>query len=484
MLVRFVYESEIKNFNPVLKDDIFYIVNSEYMNLQESQILVIMDKVEELGIKEIGRKLINFLKNKKVKKATVDLKSFTNMFSSGLVVRMFITSLFLNKLDAKDYDVKNPNFLDLEPKLDFITDNYPKLTKDIFNNIILKPALDISSAIWNAKRLGNYPHNLLKLNKLVSIISERYTNWYNDKNIKILKFMDESELLEKNYELIPAINRCSGGKARLLHIKYKPDIENKELPHFVLVGKGINFDSGGINLKPAESMTTMKYDKMGALTVLAAFEIIKSLKLNVELDVVVGFAENLACEVSFKPGDVIKAKNGKTIEIIHSDAEGRLMLADCLQYVDNEIKNYDYLLTAATLTGAAKRALGPYTGAIHSLKYKTSEDFIFDSKLVEEQFNYMFPHPKLKEEIKSKIANVRNVAKTDLAGSITAFWFLTEFTEQPDKLIHLDLAGPAWTNNGYQYANYGVTGFGIESIINFICNKLILREVEERDSKN
>ena len=420
----------------------------------------------DLGVlyfKELGRKVVKWLKEKEVKQVTINFDNLNNTIISKNYITSFLVGLNIGKMSAKDF-----NFSSNVSIINDITSKQPlikyKPGKDVktFNKLLYK-AQDITTALLFLIKTVNTPHNLLPLENIKDKIQDLFKGV---ENVNIWE-IDDEYLKRHNYNLIRAVCRASKNKPYLLRLNYTPK-KSKNPIHIVLVGKGIHFDSGGINLKPYDSMVTMKYDKAGALTVISVLYLAAKLKLNIKLDVVVGFAENMIDHDSYKPGDVLKAKNGKTIEVIHTDAEGRLLLADCLQYVDDVIKDYEEVITVATLTGAARRALGEYTAAIHSTEYELSEPIIESGYQTGESLNYMYPHPKLKETLKSKIADIRNKATTDLAGSITAFWFLTNFIKDPNKLVHLDIAGPGWTEKGFGYVNYGATGFGVETLLGYL----------------
>jgi len=439
-----------------------------YVNIDE-------DKEKELGglyYKELGRDVTKWIKDKEIKKISL---AFDNLFKSiedTDNIIDFLLGLHIGKLTAKDYSNRLPVFgmvvdNDLktkhtEPLYTFNLGKHPGAVVKILDYLTYT-----TEALSFVIKTINTPHNLLSLED----IKYRILNLFKNMNNVDIDILDNDYLKKNDYNLIRAVSKAGNDEPYIVHLTYRPDKRyNKPSIHKVLVGKGVHFDSGGINTKPYDFMVNMKYDKTGALTALATLYIVSKLNLNIKLDVVVGFTENMISNKGYKSGDVLKAKNGKTVEVVHTDAEGRLVLADCLQYVDEVIKNHDGIITLATLTGAAKRALGKYTAAIHSLEYQPSENIIKAGKQVGESFNYMYPHPKLKDSLKSKIADVANLADTELAGSITAYWFLTHFTKKPEKLTHIDLAGVAWTNDGFGYVDYGSTGFGIRTLVKYLTD--------------
>jgi len=453
--------------------DKIYVNGRMYVKGKKLYVKINEDKEKELGglyYKELGRNVTKWVKDKEIKKVSLDFDNlFKNIKNANNIID-FLLGLHISKLTAKDYNSRLPVFgmvvdNDLktkhaEPLYTFSLGKHPGAAIKILDS--LKYTTEALSFVI---KTINTPHNLLSLENIKYKIFDLFKNM-NNVDIAIL---DDNYLKKNDYNLIRAVAKAGNDKPYIVHISYRPDVRyNKPSMHKVLVGKGVHFDSGGINTKPYDSMVDMKYDKTGALTALATLYIVAKLNLNIKLDVVVGFTENMISNKGYKSGDVLKAKNGKTVEIVHTDAEGRLLLADCLQYVDVVIKNHDGIITLATLTGAARRALGEYTAAIHSLEYQPSESIIKTGKQVGESLNYMYPHPKLKDSLKSKIADIANLADTELAGSITAYWFLTHFTENPEKLTHIDLAGVAWTDDGFGYVDYGSTGFGVRTLVRYL----------------
>jgi len=176
------------------------------------------------------------------------------------------------------------------------------------------------------------------------------------------KILDEKYLAKNDMNAMLAVGRASRHESKLIHLTYKPTTKAKK--KIVLVGKGLTYDSGGLSLKPADFMTTMKSDKSGGSAVLGIMSVISKLNLPIEVHGIIGAVENMIGGDAYKPDDVLVAKNGKTIEIQNTDAEGRLVLADCLCYAQDEIKDIDYLLDFATLTGACVVGLGQYTNGV------------------------------------------------------------------------------------------------------------------------
>jgi len=285
------------------------------------------------------------------------------------------------------------------------------------------------------------------------------------------KIYDEDYLEENGMGAMLAVGRASRHKSKLIHLTYKPKKAKKKI---VLVGKGLTYDSGGLSLKPADFMVSMKSDKSGGSAVLGVMSAIADLNLPIEVHGIVGAVENMIGGDAYKPDDVLTAKNGKTIEIRNTDAEGRLVLADCLCYAQDEIKDIDYILDFATLTGACVVGVGHYTSGImgnnNHLNYS-----VVGSALQSGELATSLPFNRyLKKTIKSEIADICNIASTRYGGAITAGMFLENFIsdENKQKWVHVDIAGPAYVESAWGYNPHGASGAGVRLAIQFINDSL------------
>jgi len=278
------------------------------------------------------------------------------------------------------------------------------------------------------------------------------------------KIYDENYLFENGYHAFYSVGKASAHPPRLIHLTYKPKNAKRKI---VLVGKGLCYDSGGLSLKPADYMVTMKSDKSGAVTVLGIIKAVSELGLDVEIHAILGAAENMIGGNAYKPDDVLKAKNGKTIEVRNTDAEGRLVLADCLCYADEEIKEYDEIYDLATLTGACVVGVGEYTAGVMGFDRKKIDTIIKNGELAGEHFAYLPFNKYLPKLLKSNIADICNIASSRYGGALTAGLFLSEFVKDKNKWTHLDIAGPAYVEKEWGYNPYGASGFGVDTFINY-----------------
>ncbi|WP_267524824.1 leucyl aminopeptidase [Campylobacter sp. MG1] len=263
-----------------------------------------------------------------------------------------------------------------------------------------------------------------------------------------------------------AVNRASSYPAKLIHLAYKPQNAIKKI---VYVGKGLVYDTGGLSLKPADYMLTMKADKSGAAAVLGILKAASMLKLPYEIHGIIGAAQNCISEKSYMPDDILISREGVSIEVRNTDAEGRLVLADCLSFAQ-DLKP-DLLIDLATLTGACVVGLSEYTSGIMGYNEDLQNEFYNNSKRSGEYTCVLHFNPHIKELIKSKIADVSNTGSSRYGGAISAGMFLGEFIrkEYKDKWLHLDIAGPAYVEKVWGENAYGASAAGVRmNIINLL----------------
>ncbi|MCA9580889.1 MAG: leucyl aminopeptidase [Myxococcales bacterium] len=271
----------------------------------------------------------------------------------------------------------------------------------------------------------------------------------------------KAQIKKAKMELFLAVNRGSNEEPRFVHMVYRPKSPKKKV---VFVGKGLTFDAGGLCLKPAGSMDTMKCDMGGAAVTIGIITAAARLRLPVEVHGILGCTENMLGGSAYRPGDVFKSREGKTVEIINTDAEGRLVLADCLSYA-HEL-NPDVLVDHATLTGACMVALGPYAAGLYGNDDKLVAAYKKASEAAGESFWNMPLYDDLKKMLRSEVADLKHIGDR-WGGSITAALFLQEFVGKA-KWIHCDIAGPTFLDSPHGTMPKGGTGFGVATGIEFL----------------
>jgi len=315
-------------------------------------------------------------------------------------------------------------------------------------------------AVSSARQLVNMPSNLLYPESFANKVKELV----DAKDVEV-DIWDFRKLNRERCEGILAVGAGSFREPRLVKISYKPSTQHH---HLALVGKGITFDTGGISLKPPASMAGMKYDMAGAATIFAATLAIARLNLPVKVTAWLCIAENMPSGSAAKPNDVVTYRNGKTVEIMNTDAEGRLVLADGLILASEE--NPDLIVDVATLTGAASVALGKRYGAVMGNGAGTSK--VMEAFIQSGESAWLMPMPEeLRELLESPIADIANAKLGNTSGGmLLGAHFLAEFVgkQQNGSQIpwaHLDIAGPA-NNDGspHGYTPKGATGYSVRTL--------------------
>ncbi len=270
-------------------------------------------------------------------------------------------------------------------------------------------------------------------------------------------------LLTKNFPMIHAVGRASTSAPRLIDLKWG----NAKHPKVTLVGKGVIFDSGGLNIKPGNSMALMKKDMGGAANVIALAGMIMAAKLPVRLRLLIPAVENAISGNAFRPSDVLQSRKGITVEIGNTDAEGRLVLGDALALGDEE--KPDLMIDMATLTGAARVALGPDLPPFYTHSDSLANS-IADASLAQQDLLWRLPlWQPYQKMLSSRVANVNHISSGGFAGSVTAALFLSRFVEHAKNWVHLDIYG--WVPTAKPWAGIGGEAQGIRALYRVIADR-------------
>ncbi len=319
----------------------------------------------------------------------------------------------------------------------------------------------VGEAVNFARDLSNEPGAYMT----PTIMAERAQSIANEFGLEI-DVLDRDRAEAEGMGAFLSVARGSDEPPKLMVLKYTPEGggvgADGEL--LALVGKGITFDTGGISLKPGENMELMKYDMSGGATVLGVMRAIAQLKPSIPVLAVVPSTENMPSGKATKPGDVVRAMTGKTIEVINTDAEGRLILADGIAYAKK--LGATRIIDLATLTGAVSIALGDVNTGIMGTDQKLIDEFIESGHEVGEKFWQLPLDKEYTKQIKSDIADIKNVGGRK-AGTITAAAFLKEFADGVS-WAHLDIAGTAWGDEAKPFRCKGPTGIAVRTLVNFI----------------
>ena len=315
----------------------------------------------------------------------------------------------------------------------------------------------VASAIAIARDLVNAPPNEL----VPEVLAEAAVEVARACGLEATVY-DKAALIDAGMNLIVAVGQGSAHDPRLVHLMYSPG--KPATKKLVFVGKGLTFDSGGLCIKPAPGMEEMKGDMGGAANVIALMAAVSVVKPDVEVHGIIGSAENMPDGAAYRPGDIWKSLDGKTVEIINTDAEGRLVLADCLAYA-RSLKP-DFILDNATLTGACVVALGPTVSGFFANRDDVAEQFRNAAKAAGEAMWQMPLVEDLREGLKSDWADIKHTAER-WGGAISAALFLREFVGDVP-WIHVDIAGPSMANKAYGIHPKGGTGHGVLTFLRLI----------------
>ncbi len=396
---------------------------------------------------------IKVLKNTQYKRILVPLVRTNFEFSLGSIVEgLILGSYKFTKYKSQKEETEIELFIDV---------NNSKKSIEFLNSQLQKN-LQISSSVNLVRDIVNTPPEDFYPKKMAQKAKEIAS-----KNNLSCKVFEEKYLLKNGMNAMLAVGRASRHKSQLIHLTYKPKNPRGKI---VIVGKGLTYDCGGLSLKSGTGMISMKCDKSGGSAVLGIMNAISKLDYSYEVHGIIGAVENMIGGNAYKPDDILKAKNGKTIEVKNTDAEGRLVLADCLCYAQDEIKNIDYIFDIATLTGACIIGLGEYTTGVMGHSEKLKKKMLKASKKSGELIGILPYNRYLPPMIKSEIADIVNSTSSKAGSAITASLFLDNFIkkENKKKWLHLDIAGAAYREKIWGYNAYGGTGAGVRLILKFI----------------
>jgi leucyl aminopeptidase len=327
-------------------------------------------------------------------------------------------------------------------------------------------ALVVAKAVWLARDLANTPSN------------EKDPAWLADRAREVAvatglacRIWDETELRGEGFNGLLAVGSGSSRPPRLISLGYRPGEENgasAESSHVVLVGKGITFDSGGLSIKPREAMIPMKADMAGGAAVIAVLGALRELGVRHRVTGLVAAAENMPSGSAYRPSDVITQYGGTTVEVVNTDAEGRLVLADALAYADRNL-DPDVVIDLATLTGAASLGLSRRVGALYATDNELAVGLVAAGEAAGEPLWRMPLVEDYRSALDSDIADIRHVVQDAKVGggSITAALFLREFVGGR-RWAHLDIAGPGKVEFEEHEITKGGTGFGVRALLRWL----------------
>ena len=442
-------EAEFDYLNGSLKDDFEW----KLINRFKEQIYVVKanDKTttqSQEKIRKAGANIAKSLNEFKQKEVAIYDKTKGEAYLSSIAEGMALANYQFLKY-----------FKDAKTKANTLTSIYAQ-SKDILKEQLLELNAIVEATFW-ARDLVNEPVSFLNAEELSSQIAEMGKK----ANFKV-EVLDQIKLETLKMGGLLAVNKGSLDPATFTKMEWKPKNAKNKKP-IVLVGKGVVYDTGGLSLKPtANSMDIMKCDMGGAAAVSCAIYAIAKAKLPIHIVGLVPATDNRPGGNAYAPGDIVTMFDGTTVEVLNTDAEGRMILADALAYAKKY--NPELVIDAATLTGSAMRAIGSYGSVVMG----TASDKTFNKLQESGEKTYeravRFPFwDEYAQEIKSPIADIKNLGGAS-AGAITAGKFLEHFTDYP--WIHVDIAGPAWAVSDSGYLPKGGTGTGVRLFFDFVKN--------------
>jgi len=381
-------------------------------------------KFDEEAIRVAGGTVLKTAIAKKLKTVAMELfgnekaASFSQAIAEGIVLGSYQFITYKTQ-DKELFEVSNAAIINAD-------------TKAVEKGSI------IASAVCFARDVENHPGNVTTPTKLAKLAKEIAL----EGDMKLTVF-DREKFTKMGMGAFAGVALGTGEPPKFILLEYRGGKSNEK--PIALVGKGLTFDSGGISIKPSASMDEMKFDMCGGGVVLGVMKAVAQLKPKVNIVAAIPATENLSGDKAYKPGDILTAYNGKTIEVLNTDAEGRLILADALAYVSKHYKP-QYILDFATLTGAVVIALGHIATGIMGTDDKLIDKVKKSSTNTGEKV-WEFPlWDEYCEQIKSEIADIKNVGAAREAGTIAAGAFLKEFVGEGIPWVHFDIAGTAYNN--------------------------------------
>jgi leucyl aminopeptidase len=454
-----------------IDDEIVNIVNSDYFNFEDKEIksfyIEVKKKLKRIFLVnvpkepednkyylELGAQFSKIIRKDKL--SSFSLVSFEDIYAEkkdGAYTKGFIEGLAFGLYSFEKYKSKKESFEFDE--VEVIT-AYTKLKKFIDSGA--DRWATIFENIYLSRDLVNTPPNDMTPATFADRVLEVAGN-----GLKVTVY-DENKIKEEGLNLIYTVGAGSVNPPRFVIMEYNGDPSTEK--HIALVGKGVTFDSGGSNLKPTGSMETMKSDMAGAALMFSLTKLIHELKLAVNVKTYIPLVENIIGGAAYRPGDIITSASGKTVEVLNTDAEGRLILADALYTATKT--DPEVIIDVATLTGACVVALGSHCAGLFSNRKFLAKNI---SDLSGDVGEDIWELPLLKayeKRIKSDIADLRNIARQRTeAGSTIAALFLREFVDNWP-WIHLDIAGPAYLEEEHPVFGRHASGFGVRLLLEFI----------------
>lgn len=390
-----------------------------------------------------------------------DVPGFNSVRDESLTAQLIAESIYMSDYTFDKYKSKKSE----APQSTIILGHIEKKNSAKIEKALLSTK-NICSSINVIKDYVNEAPNFLNSEEYARRVEADVKA--NLKGVKV-KILNKAQIQKEKMGMFLSVNAGSAYEPRLVHLTYEPSKANSKTKHIALVGKGITFDTGGYCIKPGTSMAGMKNDMGGSATVYGAFRAAVLEKAPVKITCILAMTDNAINELATVPDAIVTARNGKTVEILNTDAEGRLILGDALDYACDQ--NPHYIIDAATLTGAALVALGNQVAAILGNDQKWINEILNAAQAKDE---YMWQLPIINEwrqDIKSKVADLKNIGTPMRAGTAIGAAFLEEFIKNDIKWAHLDVAGVVDSQSHLPYCSpHGASGLIVRTLTHLLVN--------------
>ena len=476
---------DVKNASEQVKGEDFKAEKGQILDLgynkQKKVILVGVDKIDA-GKKD------NKNKGKNVENVNFDFEvagaKVYGYLPKGKQLTVVVSGKYLENKEFKNDNLLLMAYFGLAQKAykfdKYITDEKAEKQKITINKVLidanatseLKSKLKDLNAqlegIFLARDLGNEPANVVYPESFAKTIQQKFKNV---KNVKV-KVLDLKELKKLGMNMLIGVAQGSVKEPKVVVVEYKGN-KNSDKFDLGLVGKGVCFDSGGLSLKPSSYMEGMKGDMIGAGTIMSSVYSLAKMGAKVNVVAVGGLVENMPSGSAQKVGDIVKSMSGKTVEIIDTDAEGRLVLGDVLYYTQTKYKP-KYLIDMATLTGAIMVALGQSMSGIFSNSDALANALKSSGDNTGDKCWIMPMGEEFSENMKSNVADLRNLSKVRYGGSATAGAFLENFIADSENWAHIDIAGVDFATSRSVFADADTaTGYGVKLIVDYVYKNLV-----------
>ncbi len=436
-----------------------------FFNLDNGQTILVLGLGEKksLTFERLRREIATMFKlvSKKNSNLVIDIDGMIVKGSMEKTVACVSESLTLTSYFFDKYKSKKSS---QELKVVTLYSKDKTVVKDRYKKALSRASI-ISESVNISRDFVNEIPNFLNSEMFAKLV-EKDAKGVSGVKVKVL---GREQLKKEKMNLFLSVNAGSKFAPRLVHLTYTPKIMNSKTKHVVLVGKGLTFDTGGYSLKPSASMVNMKFDMAGAATVYGAFRAAALLAPKTKITCVLGMTDNALSVSATMPDSIITGRSGATVEILNTDAEGRLVLADCLDYACDLKPNA--IIDCATLTGAVLVSLGTEICGVMGNNGKLTKDLISSAKSVDE---YMWQLPiidEFRDDIKSSIADIKNIGSSRFGGTSKAAAFLQHFIKDDIAWAHLDIAGIGDSQSHLPYCpKKGASGLIVRTLVDYLTN--------------